>query len=76
MKRVEFSKKLAILIITFFFLLIIFSTIVWFFQNRIPTEILETVSFPFGIVVTSYFVKSGYENGKKIDKGSDDIEQI
>lgn len=72
MKKIEFSKKLAILIIAFFFLLVIFSLLTWFFQNRIPTTILETVSTPFMVVVTSYFIKSGYENGKKIERSNNE----
>ena len=74
-KRTEFSKKLAISIIACFFILIIFSTLTWFLDDRIPSEILDAVKVPFGFVVTSYFVKSGYENGKKIEKGSGDIDQ-
>lgn len=66
-KRWEFSKWLAILTTTFFFGVILFSLVVWFLQDRVPSEILSTVAVPFSSVTAFYFLKSGYENGKKID---------
>lgn len=66
-KKWEFSKWLAVITTIFFFGVITFSLAVWFFQNRVPSEILSTVAVPFSSVIAFYFLKSGYENGKKID---------
>lgn len=71
--KFEFSKLLAVMTTAFFFGVIVFSLVVWLLQNRIPTEILTAVAVPFGTVTTFYYVKAGYENGKKID-GSNEQE--
>ena len=82
-KKREFSKCLAVLTTVFFFGAVTFSMVVWFFQDRVPSEILSAVAVPFSSVTAFYFLKAGYENGKKIDgsnlgcqEGNDDIEQI
>lgn len=76
-KKYEFSKVLAVLTTAFFFGVISLSLLVWFFQDRMPSEILSTVSIPFSSVTAFYFVKAGYENGKKIEnQRGDDVERI
>ena len=66
-KKSEFSKILTVAITVFFFGVIVFSLIFWAFENRIPDSILSMVSIPFSSVTAFYFLKAGYENGKKID---------
>lgn len=63
----EFSKILTVTITIFFFGVILFSLIFWAFTDRISETILSTVAVPFGSVTAFYFIKSGYENGKKIE---------
>lgn len=66
-ERWTFSKWLAVVTSAFFFGIVVFATWVWFKQDRVPSEILSTVAVPFSSVTAFYFIKSGYENGKKID---------
>lgn len=66
-KKSEFSKILTVAITVFFFGVIVFSLIFWAFENRVPDSILSMVSIPFSSVTAFYFLKAGYENGKKID---------
>ena len=73
MKKTEFSKLLTVLITVFFFGVITFSIIVWLIQDRVPSEILSTVAIPFGSVTGFYFIKAGYENGKKIDGNTENM---
>ena len=63
----EFSKRLAIAVSCLYFFVILFSLIVWYIDNRIPSEILGSVGAPFGVVISGYFVKAGFENWKKIE---------
>lgn len=69
MKKLEFSKILTVSITIFFFGVIIFSLVFWAFENRVPDSILSMISIPFSSVTGFYFLKAGYENGKKIDGG-------
>jgi hypothetical protein len=62
-----FSKWLAVVTSAFFFGIVTFALWVWFKQDRVPSKILSTVAVPFSSVTAFYFIKSGYENGKKID---------
>lgn len=71
MKNLEFSKILTIAITIFFFGIIIFSAIFWAFENRVPDSILNMIAIPFSSVTGFYFLKAGYENGKKIDGSKD-----
>lgn len=68
MKNKEFSKVLAIAVTILFFVSIIFVFAVWFFEDRLGTEILAYVAAPFGIVITGYFAKAGVENYSKISQ--------
>ena len=65
-KKPEYSKLLASFITMLFFVQVIFSNAVWLLQGVFPQEILETVAYPFSIVVSGYFVKAGVENIQKI----------
>lgn len=64
--RIEFSKKLAILISSMFVTSIIFTYGVWYFQDRDATHILDYIATPFGVVITGYFAKAGVENYTRI----------
>lgn len=66
MKRVEFSKKLAIIVTTLFVASIIFVFWVWYFEDRLGTQILEYIATPFGVVISGYFAKAGVENYQKV----------
>ena len=66
-ERWTFSKWLAVITTAFFFGIVTFALWVWFKQDRVPSEILSTVAVPFSSVTAFYLIKSGYENGKKID---------
>lgn len=65
-KKREFSKTLAIIVTMLFVCSVVFVFGVWFFQDRIGTEILSYVATPFGVVITGYFAKAGVENFNKI----------
>ncbi|WP_341877579.1 hypothetical protein [Defluviitalea saccharophila] len=67
MRNTEFSKILAIAVSILFFASIIFVFAVWYFEDRLGTEILAYVSAPFGVVITGYFAKAGVENYSKIN---------
>lgn len=71
----EFSKVLAIAVTILFFVSIIFVFAVWFFQDRLGTEILAYVAAPFGVVITGYFAKAGVENYTKI-KGQEPTDEV
>lgn len=72
MKRLEFSKLLAIIITILFIFSVCFITAVWAFTNKSPDQlqigisILGVVATPFGVIVTGYFAKAGVENFQKI----------
>lgn len=72
-QNMEFSKILAIIMTTLFIASIIFVFGVWFFQDRLGTEILGYVATPFGVVITGYFTKAGFENHSKITKSNETI---
>ena len=67
MRNTEFSKILAIAVTVLFFASIIFVFAVWYFEDRLGTEILAYVAAPFGVVITGYFAKAGVENYSKIN---------
>jgi fatty acid desaturase len=69
-QKKEFSKILTVAISAFYFGIILFSLIFWAFTNRIPEVILTTIAVPFSSVTAFYFIKAGYENGKKIGSNS------
>ena len=71
-QNMEFSKILAIIMTLLFVASIIFVFGVWFFQDRLGTEILGYVATPFGVVITGYFTKAGFENHTKIAKSNTD----
>lgn len=72
MKKLEFSKILALIVATLFVVTAIFVTAVWAFTNKKPDQlkvgidILSVVATPFGVVITGYFAKAGVENYQKI----------
>lgn len=70
-KKLEFSKALAIVVTVLFIVSVVFVFAVWFFQDRVGTEILGYVATPFGVVITGYFTKAGFENYKKIRLNED-----
>lgn len=77
MKKIEFSKLLAIIITVLFVLSVCFVLAIWAITNKPPDQleigisILGVVSTPFGVVITGYFAKAGVENYQKIRKGQD-----
>ena len=71
-KKREFSKTLAIIVTTLFVFSIIFVFGVWFFQDRVGTEILSYVATPFSVVITGYFAKAGVENFNKISHSKEE----
>lgn len=72
-KKAEFSKVLAIIITMLFVASIIFVFAVWYFENRLGTEILSYVATPFGVVISGYFAKAGFENHGKINNAGKEI---
>jgi hypothetical protein len=66
--KIEFSKRLALIVTRLFVASIIFSFITWYFEDRVPLELLAYVAAPFSIVVSGYFIKAGSENKEKISQ--------
>lgn len=75
-KKTEFSKILAITITMLFVASIIFVFAVWYFENRLGTEILSYVATPFGVVISGYFAKAGLENHRKINNAGREIVKL
>jgi hypothetical protein len=73
MRNTEFSKILAIAVTVLFFASIIFVFTVWYFEDRLGTEILTYVAAPFGVVITGYFAKAGVENYSKINNSKSEM---
>jgi glucan phosphoethanolaminetransferase (alkaline phosphatase superfamily) len=67
-KRYEFSKVLAMITTLLFVVCVMFSLIVRYKEDRVPDLVLNYVATPFGVVLTGYFLKSGFENYKKISQ--------
>jgi hypothetical protein len=65
MKKIEFSKKLAVGFTAFYFLVIISAIVLKCYAIDI-SHIAQIVSIGEGVVLGGYYGKAGYENGKKI----------
>jgi Kef-type K+ transport system membrane component KefB len=80
MKKMEFSKLLAIIVTALFVCTVGFVTLIWAVTNKTPEQlqigisILGVVAAPFGVIITGYFAKSGVENFQKIKQGGNHSE--
>lgn len=72
-KHIEFSKQLAIVVTVIFIASILFVFWVWYFEDRLGTQILEYIADPFKIVISGYFVKAGIENYQKIKTSNESV---
>lgn len=70
-EKMEFSKKLAITMTRLFTISFFFFLGVWFFQDRVSPELMTFIATPFGVVITGYFAKAGFENHSKINKSDE-----
>ena len=69
--KMQFSKKLTLFISGVWLFLLAFCLIFWVISREYPNEIFNAVTVPFVTILTSYFVKSGYENKTKIEGGTE-----
>ena len=67
-QKLEFSKIIAIVMLVIFVLTFFVAWLVYIFQDKISTELLNFISTPLMVIVTGYFVKAGTENYQKINK--------
>ena len=81
-KKIEFSKLLALIITALFVGSVGFVLLVWAITRKTPEQlqigvnILGIVAAPFGVVVTGYFTKAGFENFQKIKQGGNEQNDI
>lgn len=65
-QKIEFSKIIAIVMLIIFVLTFFVAWLVYIFQDKISTELLNFISTPLMVVITGYFTKAGVENITKI----------
>lgn len=65
-KKAEFSKKLAVIIISFWITCIIADILTYFLLDKNFNIILDYINTATLVVLTSYFGKAALENLKKI----------
>ncbi len=75
-KKMEFSKKLALTITLLFIMTWFMAWTSWFIKNEVPEALLNYISVQFGVVVTGYFAKSGYENSTKIKNTNETVNRV
>jgi len=73
-KKLEFSKIIAIIMITIFVLTFFAAWFVYILQDKVSTELLSFISTPLMVIITGYFAKAGVENVQKINTDSDPSE--
>lgn len=73
-KKLEFSKIIAIIMITIFVLTFFAAWFVYILQDKVSTELLSFISTPLMVIITGYFAKAGVENVQKINTESDPSE--
>ena len=67
--KMEFSKKLIISASFFYGLMCVFGIVVWFTDGYFP-QFIPDMAFPYGLILSAYCCKSGYENRAKIERGN------
>lgn len=67
-KSIEFSKVIAIVMLIIFVLTFFVAWLVYIFQDKISTELLNFISTPLMVIISGYFAKAGVENYQKINK--------
>ena len=65
-KPLEFSKAIAIIVLTIFVLTWGVAWGTYIYKNIISTELLSYISTPLMVVISGYFTKAGVENVVKI----------
>lgn len=70
-KSPELIKILVVAVVALYYSFFIFSCIYWLNEQRYISELLEYISNPFLIVVSSYLVISAINNSKNIKKNYD-----
>lgn len=67
-KSIEFSKVIAVIMLVIFVFTFFVAWLVYIFQDKISTELLNLISTPLMVVISGYYVKAGVENVNKINK--------
>lgn len=65
-KKLEFSKKLAVIVVFLYIVMLILSIVFQVGFSKDITNIFEYVQYSFTIVLSAYLLKSGAENITKI----------
>jgi hypothetical protein len=66
-QKAEFSKVLTVVITVYFFGMVTLALLAWLLTDRVlPEGLMWVTAGPFASVTSFYFLKAGYENGKKI----------
>ena len=75
-RPLEFSKIIAIVMLTIFVLTFFAAWFTYIIQNKVSTELLGFISTPLMVIITGYFTKSGVENYQKINKWDNEQEEV
>ena len=75
-KRMEFSKKLAVINTVVYLAVLLFSLLFWAIKGHYPEGILNTATAQYATTLSVYMVKAGIENYQKITVNSGEDEEI
>ena len=73
-RPLEFSKIIAIVMLTVFVFTFFLAWAVYIKQDKVSTELLSFISTPLMVIISGYFAKSGVENFQKINNNPENEE--
>ena len=73
-RPLEFSKIIAIVMLTVFVFTFLLAWAVYIKQDKVSTELLSFISTPLMVIISGYFAKSGVENFQKINNSPENEE--
>lgn len=66
-KKMEFSKKLAVINTIVYLIVLLFSSVFWVVKGNYPEGILNTATAQYATTLSVYMIKAGVENYQKIN---------
>lgn len=66
-KKMEFSKKLAVINTVVYLGVLLFSLMFWVLRSNYPESILGTATAQYATTLSVYMIKAGVENYQKIN---------
>lgn len=73
-KKMEFSKKLAVINTIVYLTVLLFSLVLWVVKGHYPDSILNTATAQYATTLSVYMIKAGMENYQKINVYREDEE--